>query len=57
MEKLIEESFSKFIRQKNSWWRKVLTVVMFPVRLLLAITHWLLSLAAKLIWKAERWIS
>ena len=54
MEKLIEKNFSKFVRQRNSCWRKVLTVVMFPVRLLLAITKWLLGLAVKLIWKAER---
>ena len=57
MEKLIEENFSKFINRKNSRWNKALTIAMLPVRLLLAIIKWLLGLAVKLIWKAERWIS
>jgi hypothetical protein len=57
MEKLIQESFSKFVSREKSWWRKALTVVMFPVRLLLAIIKWLLGLTMKLVWKAERWIS
>ena len=57
MEELIQKNFSKFVEQRNSRWRKLLTVAAFPIRLLLAITKWLLGLAIKLVWKAERWIS
>jgi len=57
MEELIQKNFSKFVEQRNSRWRKLLTVAAFPIRLLLAITKWLLGLAIKLVWKAERWTS
>ena len=57
MEKLIKDNLSKFVEQKNSRWHKALSIAMLPVRLLLATIKWLLGLAVKLVWKAERWVN
>ena len=57
MEKLIKDSFSKFLRRKNSLWSKVFYVVTLPLRLLLAIIKLILSFLVGLILRAERWLS